>query len=65
MFFLLSVKRGAVSVNPKNPYQKILTFLTIFDHYLTIKGGESCQSIKSLSEKIEGVKNRGGSQFFY
>ena len=39
MFFLLSVKRGAVSVNPKNPYQKILTFLTIFDHYLTIKIG--------------------------
>ena len=25
-FFFFSVKRGAVSVNPKNPYQKILTF---------------------------------------
>ena len=30
VFFLFSVKRGAVSVNPKNPYQKILTF---FDHF--------------------------------
>ena len=45
MFFLLSVKRGAVSVNPKNPYQKILRF------FFT-KGGGLTQSKRGLSEKL-------------
>ena len=71
--FLLPVKKGGVSANPKNPYQKLLRFfLTIFDQKLSFfdnffheGGGGIAQSKKSLSEKTEVVrKGEGGSKFF-
>ena len=52
----ISPKRGEVSANPKNPYQKKLVF---FD-YFAEKGGGLGRVKKSLSEKTEVVKKGGG-----
>ena len=44
LFFLLSVKKGGVSANPKNPYQKILRF------FFTKGAGGLTQSKRVLSD---------------